>query len=290
MATWRGPEEPTWSRLGIHHYIRLALRLILWLVVTGLLVIAYYIGRAVDVIAPKLGASDSVVWLWSAFSTWTVGLTLEVVGTPMREAGARVGNHASWVDIFVIRAAAQIYFVAKSEVKVWPLIGWLANQTKTLFIERKRSEAKAQEALFMGRLDQGHRLCFFPEGTSSDGLRVLPFKSTLFNVFMTPAMREVSWVQPITTIYQPAPHLPVNFYGWWGGMSFAGHMIQVFARSTKGRVKVVFHDPVRASEFTDRKALCRYCDEKVRGAMDQEMDARGITPPPSRPDPELEAV
>ena len=257
MATWRGPAEPVWARLKPLEWLRLIARVLAWFAWTGLMVPLYYIGRVIDLAAPKLGASDSVVWLWARMSALISGLTVRIEGTPMKKGGALVGNHASWLDIFVIRSAVQIYFVAKAEVKTWPMIGWLADQTKSLFIERKRSEAKAQEELFLGRLNQGHRLCFFPEGTSSDGLRVLPFKSTLFSVFMTPAMKEKTWIQPITTIYQPAPHLPVNFYGWWGGMSFASHMVQVFARSTGGKATVVFHEPVLAADFTDRKALCR---------------------------------
>ena len=285
MAKWLGPQEPAWPRLTILRRVMFALRAFAWLTCTLVLLPIYGLLRLIEEIFGGHALTQPVVRLWARMSCNFAGIRLVTTGTPMTSAGAIVANHASWLDIFVIRAAASVYFVAKAEVRNWAGIGQLAAMTRTLFIERKRSEAKRQEALFRGRLDQGHRLCFFPEGTSSDGLRVLPFKSTLFSVFMSDDLRENLLIQPVTVIYQPEESLPVNFYGWWGDMSFNGHMIQVFSRSYTGLAHVVFHPPVRAADFSDRKSLSNHCEAEVRSAMDENVRARGLTPPTARPEP-----
>jgi lyso-ornithine lipid O-acyltransferase len=123
-------------------------------------------------------------------------LPLTVRGEPMARPGAIVANHSSWLDVFVLNAAQRVYFVAKSEVSGWPGIGWLARATGTLFIARKGIEAKKQQDLFEARLTEGHRLLFFPEGTSTDAVRVLPFKSSLFQAFYAPALVNRMHIQP----------------------------------------------------------------------------------------------
>jgi len=151
-----------------------------------------------------------------------------------------------------------------------------------MFIERKRTEAKRQESMFAERLDQGHRLCFFPEGTSTDGLRVLPFKSTLFNAFMTDQLRDQMWVQPVTVFYHPAAHLRDDFYGWWGDIGFGPHFVMILAKSKGGIAHVVFHDPVKAADFPDRKALARHCETSVRDAHDLDIDRYSVDVPVSQ--------
>ena len=114
-----------------------------------------------------------------------LGLSLSARGRPMRGRGAMVANHTGWIDIFVLNAVQRLYFVSKSEVATWPGIGWLARATGTVFINRRARDARLQKEIFEARLRAGHHLCFFPEGTSTDGLRVIAFKSTLFEAFFT---------------------------------------------------------------------------------------------------------
>lgn len=130
-----------------------------------------------------------------------LGITLRVSGTPMRGRGAVVANHSSWLDIFTLNASKRIYFVSKSEVARWPGIGWLARATGTVFIERNPARAKLQTELFQQRLLAGHKLLFFPEGTSTDGQQVLPFKTTLFQSFFADGLREQIAVQPLSLIH-----------------------------------------------------------------------------------------
>jgi 1-acyl-sn-glycerol-3-phosphate acyltransferase len=104
------------------------------------------------------------------FSLWVIGLKLRQHGRPMHHFGALVANHSTWLDIFVLNALDRVYFVAKTEVARWPMIGWLARATGTVFIERRGGAAGVQRQEFLDRLEKGHRLLFFPEGTSTDGL------------------------------------------------------------------------------------------------------------------------
>nr|WP_153749174.1 lysophospholipid acyltransferase family protein [Rhodovulum strictum] len=196
-----------------------------------------------------------------------LGMRHSVRGRQMRERGAVVANHASWLDIFALNAKKRIYFVSKSEVAGWPGIGWLARATGTVFINRDRREAKAHSTLFEDRLKANHKLLFFPEGTSTDGLRVLPFKTTLFAAFFTPELRDILHIQPVSVIYTAPPGQHPAFYGWWADMGFGAHLLAVLAARPQGRVELVYHAPLRVADYPDRKALARACEEAVRSAM-----------------------
>ncbi|MCB1406993.1 MAG: 1-acyl-sn-glycerol-3-phosphate acyltransferase [Rhodobacteraceae bacterium] len=196
-----------------------------------------------------------------------MGLPLRVTGIPMRGRGAVVANHVSWLDIFALNAPQRIYFVSKSEVAGWPGIGWLARATGTVFIRRDARDARLQKEIFEARLRAGHHLCFFPEGTSSDGVRVLPFKPTLFAAFFAHGLAEILSVQPVTLAYVAPRGRDARFYGWWGDMSFGAHLLRVLAQRRQGRVEVVFHEPVAVAEFSGRKDIARHCSETVRGGL-----------------------
>ena len=122
-------------------------------------------------------------------------------GELMKQHGAVVANHQSWLDIFALNARKRIYFVSKAEVAAWPGIGWLARATGTVFIERDRKKAKEQTLLFEERLKAGHKLLFFPEGTSTDGQQVLPFKTTLFAAFFSEQLHDFMYVQPVSVVF-----------------------------------------------------------------------------------------
>lgn len=212
---------------------------------------------------------------WSPHVTQTVcrvslrllGLRLTMRGRPMTERGALVANHASWLDIFVLNACDRVYFVSKSEVAAWPGIGWLARATGTLFIARDPAQAKVQQAQFEARLRAGHRLLFFPEGTSTDSLRILPFKTTLFAAFYTHGMEEIMHLQPVTLRYHAPEGEDARFYGWWGDMDFAGHLWGLLATPKRGAVTVTFHAPVAAEDFAGRKPLAAHLEDRVRAGF-----------------------
>ena len=193
-----------------------------------------------------------------------MGMGFSVKGTQMTYPGAVVANHSSWLDIFALNAAKRVYFVSKSEVARWPGIGVLAKATGTVFIERNPRKAKAQKELFEARLKAGHKLLFFPEGTSTDGLRVLRFKSTLFAAFFAPELREILWVQPVSVNYFAPDGEEERFYGWWGEMAFFPHLIKTLAVRKAGRVEVIYHAPQRVEQAESRKSMAQACETAVR--------------------------
>ena len=268
MTDWR--EEPiVVTPFGVTGWLRVLLR-------GGVLGVVVYLGLVLLLLVrlverPLFGLARP----WSPWITKTVCRTAfpvlsmgySVRGTPMTGPGAIVANHSSWMDIFALNAAQCLYFVAKSEVAGWAGIGWLARATGTVFIARKGSEAKAQQGVFEERLRAGHRLAFFPEGTSTDGLRVLPFKSTLFAAFYSHGLDHILQIQPVTLRYHAPEGQDARFYGWWGDMVFASHLLQVLAVRRPGRVEVMFHDPVSVEDFADRKRLAAECEAVVRAAL-----------------------
>lgn len=200
-------------------------------------------------------------------SLLVLGLRLERRGTPMRGRGAVVSNHASWLDIFAINALQRVYFVSKSEVAGWTGIGWLARATGTVFINRNARDARLQKEIFEARLRAGHHLCFFPEGTSTDGARVISFKPTLFAAFFSYGLSDILQVQPVTLAYlAPATRDP-RFYAWWGALGFAPHLMRLLATARRGRVVVVFHPPVRVADFPGRKELAQHCEAAARAGL-----------------------
>ncbi|MCF2870761.1 1-acyl-sn-glycerol-3-phosphate acyltransferase [Octadecabacter sp. G9-8] len=193
-----------------------------------------------------------------------MGIGYKRVGTPMAGAGAVVANHSSWLDIFALNAAKRIYFVSKAEVAKWPGIGWLARATGTVFIARNRTQAAHQIDVFRDRLGHGHKLLFFPEGTSTDGQQVIAFKPTLFAAFMDDVLRDTLAIQPVSVIYTAPEGADVRHYGWWGDMEFGTHLLATLAQSPQGSVTVVYHAPVKVADFANRKALAAHLEAAVR--------------------------
>ena len=193
-----------------------------------------------------------------------LGIGHIVQGQPMQGRGAVVANHTSWLDIFALNAVKRIYFVSKSEVAGWPGIGWLARATGTVFIRREPAQARRQKDLFQARLLAGHKLLFFPEGTSTDGQQVITFKTTLFEAFFSSDLRDVIAVQPVSVAYHAPPGADVRFYGWWGDMSFGAHLLATLAPARQGAVTVVYHTPLSVADFPNRKALAKACEDQVR--------------------------
>jgi 1-acyl-sn-glycerol-3-phosphate acyltransferase len=123
--------------------------------------------------------------------------------------------------------------------------------------------------VFEDRLIAGHNLLFFPEGTSTDGQRVLDFKSTLFSAFFTDRLRDVLQVQPVSLRYAAPTGAEARYYGWWGDMEFGDNLLQILAAPHHGAVCVTYHPPLRVADSVDRKALARACETAVRSGVSE---------------------
>lgn len=265
-ATWDGGDPPPVPRRGIGGTLRIALRAPTMLLVLTIGMIVLMILRLLE--RPVYGLhrpmSPHVTVAVCRAVLRIMGLRVALSGPCMTGPGAIVANHTSWLDIFVLNSLGPVYFVSKSEVAAWPGIGWLARATGTVFINRDRREAQAQTRIFQDRLMAGHRLLFFPEGTSTDGLQVLPFKTTLFAAFLADPLRARLQVQAMSVTYDAPEGLDARFYGWWGDMDFGPSLLTVLAQAPQGRVKVLRHAPLRVSEVNDRKTLAQRLEQQVR--------------------------
>ena len=112
-----------------------------------------------------------------------------------------ISNHASYLDILILGSLLKTSFVAKKEVSKWPLLGILAKLQNTIFIDRKIASVKKQKNKVLNHLNMKKNLVIFPEGTSSDGNKVLPFKSSLFNIFENKKNSKI-YIQPIAIVYK----------------------------------------------------------------------------------------
>ncbi len=197
-----------------------------------------------------------------------IGIAYIQHGRPMSGAGVVVANHASWLDIFTLNAAQSIYFVSKAEVSAWPGIGWLARATGTVFVRRDRREARAQTRLLAERLREGHKLAMFPEGTSTDGLQVLTFKSTLYQAILEQSNNNDIAVQPVSIRYHAPPGHDPRLYGWWGDMEFGPHLLRTLATAPQGNVTIQFNKPLQVSDYKTRKELAKASEIAVRAGFD----------------------
>lgn len=266
--TWVGEPPPPPRRPGAAGWFRVARRGIpaIAILVAGvpLLAILRLIERLFN--GPRRPVSGPFVQGVCRAVIWCIGLTYRRIGTPMRGPGAVVANHSSWLDILTMNAAMPVFFVAKAEVASWPGINILTKVTNTHFVARDRRFAQEQAAEFAARTRAGHRLLFFPEGTSSDGRRVLPFKPTLFQGFLAPELPDGLAIQPMTAIYQAPPGEDPRFYGWWGDMALGQHILSVLSVKRQGCVTIALHEPVPVSG-KDRKTLSRMTEAAIRDAM-----------------------
>lgn len=192
-----------------------------------------------------------------------------------------VANHASYLDIPVLSSILPASFVAKAEVASWPLIGFLAKMQNTVFIERRTTQAKKQSNILRTHLENKRSLIVFPEGTSSDGLKVLPFKSSLFSIVEEKLLDNVLMVQPISIACTELDGLPMTrgwrpFYAWYGDMTLVPHLWNVF-KLGQFTIDVIFHAPVQPQSFADRKELSVYCQQQVVHGIQQCLTGRDFT-------------
>ncbi|WP_134681616.1 lysophospholipid acyltransferase family protein [Paracoccus ravus] len=239
---------------------------IISVLLTGVVLILPLRGAERLLTGPRRPLSGRLVQGVCRASLWIMGLKWKREGRAMRGPGAVVANHAGWLDILVMNAAMPVFFVSKAEVAGWPGINILTRVTDTHFVTRDPKLARAQAEEFAARTRAGHRLLFFPEGTSTDGLRVLPFKATLFQGFLAPEMPDDLAIQPMTAIYQAPSGRDPRFYGWFANMGLGPHLLSILAQPRQGRVTVRLHDPIPVAGET-RKTLCAKAETAVRGGF-----------------------
>jgi 1-acyl-sn-glycerol-3-phosphate acyltransferase len=205
-----------------------------------------------------------------------------LVGVRIREVGIRrtsdtpvliLSNHVSWLDICVIGALNPVVFIAKSEVARWPVFGWLARLQRTIFIDRQaRHKTGAATREIGDRLLGGDAVVLFAEGTSSDGIRILPFRSALVgavhHALGSSTQHKQITVQPMSLAYVGFDGLPVGRalrerVAWYGDADLIPHFIGVLASGAID-ITVSWGDAVAYDMTADRKQIARDAELAVR--------------------------
>ena len=216
-----------------------------------------------------------------------LGLRVRAVGAPTQARPALfASNHVSYTDIAVLGSLIAGSFIAKAEVARWPFFGWLAKLQRTVFVDRRMRSTQLQRDAMTARLAAGDALILFPEGTSGDGNRVLPFKSALFSAAerMQPIAPIV--VQPVSIAYTRLDGMPLGrllrpFIAWCGSAELAPHLWVMLGLGVV-EVVVEFHPPAVVADCGSRKALARYCHLRAAGGMASALAGRP-QPMPSPP-------
>ncbi len=193
------------------------------------------------------------VFFHRVLTRFILGMRIEVVGAPVTARPAFfVCNHMSYADIPVIGSVIPASFVARADSARWPLLGLLAKLQDSVFVERgRRAQSRAQNQKLSSFLESGGGLVLFPEGTSSDGRGVLPFKSTLLQAAFD-APPDLA-IQPVTLACLNDDGLG-RLYPWHGEMNFPGHAWP-FLQVPRFVLRLTFHPPVAAAQFAGRKNL-----------------------------------
>lgn len=267
-----GPGKPGAGTLPLH--LLACARLAAIAVVTAVLA-AFYLGLR----GCRLRRAGDLVYRgWARAVCRICGLRLNIIGKPDGGPGCLyVANHCSYLDIPVLRAVIDATFVSRHDVAGWPLLGPLARMTGTLFFERRARRSGEQARHIAGHLDKGTSIILFPEGTSTDGNRVLPFKSSLFAAIERgqPGMRRV---QPVTIAYSKIYNVPMSMidrplFAWYGDMDLAPHLWQ-FLHIGSATIDITLHDPVEIEPGQDRKALASRCRDRVADGLRRSLTGR----------------
>jgi len=213
------------------------------------------------------------------FPHWYHRQVCRILGVRLNVDGAVVAdmpvllvcNHTSWLDIPVLSALAPVSFVAKREVGGWPFVSALARLQRSVFVDRTRRQAAGEATnAITQRLRQGDKIVLFPEGTSSDGNRVLPFKTSLFGAVAggNAAAEHRAVVQTVAIVYTHIHGVPVTRadrprIGWYGDMEMTSHAWGVL-KSGAITATIKVGAPVPLADFTDRKDLALSSERAVR--------------------------
>ena len=211
--------------------------------------------------------------LWFRGCCVLCGLRVRVSGEVRRGAPTLyVANHVSYLDIPVLGTLIETVFVAKREVADWPFFGMIARLARTVFIRRDLREASEQNRMLAARMEAGDNMIFFPEGTSTNGRAVLPFKSSLFEAVRRTGGESDVRIQPISITYARSLSGTAlvdgleDLYTWHGDIAMAPHLLRVF--SLPGAiVEVQFHPPVSPAAFPNRKKLAKHCEAEVAAGV-----------------------
>ena len=249
------PEPPQSEPLSIDAWVRIfgRLAMLIWLLI--LLVPLHYTFRLFRITSP-------FPQLFLGLAARVVGARVKVYGEHLRRDVFYLSNHISWIDILAIGGACGSAFVAKAEVKRTPVVGWLADLNKTLYVEREaRGSVAAQINALRDALAETWAITVFPEGTTGDGRALLPFKAALLKVLEPPPPGIL--VQPIYLDYGAA----LSFATWLGDEHGRDNALRILAHKGSFELGLHFLEPFDPADFADRKAIAAEAEARIRAMM-----------------------
>ena len=201
--------------------------------------------------------SNKFVQIFHKYLLWLINIKVKVIGKPLKKNRGvlYVSNHISYIDIPLLGSLIPGKFIAKSEIADWPFIGLLSKIGNTIFVKRSLSYLKRNKTLIKDEIKNGENILLFPEGTTSDGVRVLDFKSSMFFSLE----EENLTIQPLVIKYKTVNGLPINRHlkpmiAWYGDMGFKDHFkntVKFFSIS----VTIIFLKPIKSKNFLNRKDM-----------------------------------
>jgi 1-acyl-sn-glycerol-3-phosphate acyltransferase len=269
----RRPSEPAeagWNALSLpsNHMIvrriravRRGLVIVLWTALSLLV-------QSAMIALPGRGKVVFARVYWSTMCR-LLGLRVRLIVPRLRPAAldgrpiVYVSNHSSWLDILVLGGRLDACFISKEEVANWPLVNWIARLGRTVYVNRRRASTARERDEMRARLAGGDNLILFPEGTTSDGSRVLPFRSAFLSIAELPVTPDgrPPLVQPVSVVYDRLGYLPAGrasrpLFAWYGDMDIGSHFWRL-AQHRGLRATVLLHAPLDPASFPSRKALAQ---------------------------------
>ncbi len=202
--------------------------------------------------------------LFLRYAARVCGARVEVIGTHLKRDVFYIANHVSWMDILALAGASGTAFVAKAELAEAPVVGWLASLNRTVFVKRENRLGVAEQinALKEALVDNWS-VTVFPEGTTTDGQSLLPFKTSMMSVLDPPPPGVL--VQPVVLDYGEV----AEWIGWIGEESGVNNARRVLARKGTFPLKLYFLEPFSPEYHRGRKAISSQARERIEEALEQ---------------------
>jgi len=195
---------------------------------------------------------------------WIVGARVKRIGVPLKRDVFYISNHLSWIDILALGGTSGTAFVAKAEIATSPLIGWLAGLNRTVYVKRENRLGVAEQInQLRDALAENWAITVFPEGTTTDGQSLLPFKTPMLRVLEPPPPGVM--VQPVMLDYGKA----AEEIGWIGEETGISNCKRILSRRGAFRLRVTFLEPFFPRDFPGRKAIAAESRRRIEEALVQ---------------------
>ena len=208
-------------------------------------------------------AHAAVRW-WSRGLLRVFGMRVRRVGQPLPGGTMFVANHISWIDIVVLHSQHMMGFIAKAEIRGWPVVGWITTHAETVFLQRGNSDSLAGVMGEMAqRLRAGRAVAAFPEGGTRDGTALGPFHARIFS----PAVEADASVQPVALCYGEGCEAQA-IVAFGPRESFMANFFRLLGEPARP-VQVHFLEPILHAEHAGRRGIAQTARERVQAAMER---------------------